>query len=91
MEEQEFFSASKKCVVNEARTRLFEKLKARRIGLKEIEEKVSEEARKFKGGKKFNSTSRRKIVKLYMGEKARDNLREGVHLRKGRIKARKVI
>ena len=73
-EEKALRRVSKKCVVSEARSRLFEGLKSRKVGLKEIEDSVSREEEKFKGGNKFNYERRRKIVSLFMDEKARDNL-----------------
>ena len=89
MEERTFRTLSKKCAVNEARSRLFEGLMSRKLGLKEIEESVQHEEGKFKGGNKFNFERRRKIVHLFMDEKSRDNWKEGVILRKARENSRR--
>ena len=55
MEERTFRTLSKKCAVNEARSRLFEGLMSRKLGLKEIEESVQHEEGKFKGGNKLGT------------------------------------
>ena len=49
-EVRELWTAYKRCTVSEFRSRLLEALIAKNVGLKEIEDFVSKEARKMKGG-----------------------------------------
>ena len=90
-EARAFRTASKRCTTSELRNRLFEGLISQKIGLKEIEDSVWKEGNKSKGGNNFDNKSGRKIVMLFMKEKLRDNIREGVILRKRREYARRKV
>ena len=89
-EERSFRTLSKRCSINESRNRLFKALISRKIGLKELEETVLHEESKFKGGGKYCYSIKHKIVMLHMTEKVKDNIKEGISLRKRRASARKI-
>ena len=73
-----------KLVETEERSHLLRSLVAKRIGFKEVEEFVGREKSKLKGSKSFEDS--RRLVKMAMGEKLKDNLKFEEKLRRHKAK-----
>ena len=86
MEDREFRNAAKKCVEGEMRVLLISELLKKSLGFKEVEDFVSKEREKLRGGVKTRVTFRRhrEIVNKLMSEKLRDSKRDSAQLRKER-------
>ena len=77
LEDRELRNAAKKCIESEMRVMLISELLKKGLGFKEVEDFVTRERGKLRGGGnlKTNFKNHREIVSKLMNEKLRDSKR----------------
>ena len=87
-EARELRNLSKRCAESEARTKLLKNLVTKGLGLKEVEDFVTRERSRYKGGGmkvqvlRKQDRKHREIVNKLMVEKVKDSNRESIYFRK---------